>query len=156
MIAVLLTLCLIAVVALAAARLGWRLVGPSSDAGFEVRIKRLENQYDVLRPGVLPISTAFQTVLRQDLTHFHTPEMDALMVKLGPPYVLTEAEAARLVEMLAERARDVSDLISDHERDAATMLPMVIRRVRAEAEAAGSEPLVRIIIVADPPQEKTR
>ena len=113
------------------------------------RVTDLERQLTSVTQQVVPISAAFQAILIKELTHFHTPEMDALMLKIGPPFTLTDGEAARLGVMLAERQRDMNDQISDSERDAAQMLPMVIKRVLADRERTGleAEPLVRILVV---------
>jgi len=81
-----------------------------------------------LTSSVQPIATAFQAVLIKELTHFHTPEMDSLMVKLGPPSAIIPEEMARLVVLLKEREIAVDDQITDSERDAAHILPAVIKR----------------------------
>jgi hypothetical protein len=96
------------------------------------RITELERQQSVLGSTVLPISTAFQAILIKELTHFHTPEMDALMVKMGPPYTLTLDEERRLVRLLNARQEDMHEDISDSERDAALMLPLLMKRVKNE------------------------
>ncbi len=112
------------------------------------RIVELEKQLSLVSQAVVPISVAFQAILVKELTHFHTPEMDALMAKLGPPFVLTPSEGARLMVLLDERQRDMNDQISDRERDAALMLPMVMKRILVDRELSGmeAEPLVRIIV----------
>jgi len=96
------------------------------------RVAELETQLKLVGQTILPLSAAFQAVLVKQLTHYHTPEMDALMVKLGPPYTLTPGEAARLGVLLEERTRDMGDLIDEAERDAARMLPMVMKRVASD------------------------
>ncbi len=97
------------------------------------RLVDLEKQSALLQQLVGPLSTAFQAALVKELTHFHTPEMDALMVKLGPPYVLNDDELGRLTVMLRERANS-SDLdIPESEREAALMLPYVLKRAKREA-----------------------
>jgi hypothetical protein len=112
------------------------------------RIVELERQAALVSGAVVPISAAFQITLIRDLTHFHTPEMDALMVKLGPPLALSEEEALRLEHLLSERAKDMGLEISDAERDAAAMLPLVMRRVKADIGRTGiaAEPLVHILV----------
>lgn len=114
------------------------------------RVQELERNSALLSQQTIPISAAFQAILIQDLTHFHTPEMDELMVKLGPPFILTEKETNRLIELLAERERDLGPEVSQSERDAARMLPLVIRRVAADLERTGlqAEPLVRVLIAS--------
>jgi hypothetical protein len=98
------------------------------------RVLDMEKQLGMLNQAVLPISTAFQAILIKELTHYHTPEMDALMVKIGPPNILTDDEMARLVIMLEERTRDMGSEISDSERDAATMLPLVMKRAKFDLD----------------------
>lgn len=111
------------------------------------RLSIAETELAVLRQQVVPISAAFQAVLVQNLTHYHTPELDALMVKLAP-YTLTKEEFNRLITLLDERTRDMGPEISEEEREAAIILPYVIRRVRADQERRGlaAEPLVRILV----------
>ena len=98
----------------------------------------------------IPISTAFQTVLVKQMTHYHTPEMDGLMKKIGPPNTLTEAEEHRLTILLKERTQDMGSEITPSERDAAAILPMVMKRARIEADTlAGAEALkLRLVTVA--------
>jgi len=97
------------------------------------RLVELETKLALVNQAVIPISTAFQAILIKELTHFHTPEMDALMEKIGPPNTLTDEEERRLAQLLDERTRDMGPLISDAERDAAKILPAVMKRARAEA-----------------------
>lgn len=104
-----------------------------ADQKMRDRITELERQLAVIGQTVQPISTAFQALLIKQLTHFHTPELDALLVKLGPPYGLSPDEETRIAELLDQRTRDMGELIDDSERDAAHMLPYVIRRVRTES-----------------------
>lgn len=101
----------------------------------EDRVRDLELKFTAVNERVIPISAAFQAMLIKELTHFHTPEMDALMVKIGPPNVLTAEERDRLTVLLLERAKDMNGRISELERDAAVMLPMVMKRALAEAAA---------------------
>jgi hypothetical protein len=104
------------------------------DRAMRDRITELERKLAVIGSTVEPISTAFQALLIKQLTHFHTPELDALLVKVGQqPYALEPKEEARLTELLAQRTTDMGELIDDLERDAAHILPFIIRRVRAEA-----------------------
>jgi hypothetical protein len=101
-------------------------------AEMQKRITELEKQLELVRQSVVPISTAFQAILIKELTHYHTPVMDALMVKLGPPYTLSEAEERELIAALEQRTRDMGELISPSERDAARMLPLLMKRVSRE------------------------
>lgn len=106
----------------------------------------LERQIAVLGQQVLPISTAFQAILIKQLTHYHTPELDELLRKVGPPFTLNAAEERQLAKLLEERTRDVDGLIDSSERDAAKMLPMIMARVRAEHGAVLSD--MELLLVA--------
>jgi hypothetical protein len=95
------------------------------------------------------------------LTHFHTPVMDALMVKLGDvgtPPTITEEEEVELIAALKQRAEDVGPLIDEDERDAAELLPIQMRRVKREAEAIanGDGKLVDIQVVGRVDTEEGR
>lgn len=99
-----------------------------------------------------PIVTAFQALMIQKLTHADKPEMDKLMVRVGPPDTLTDDERARLLVMLHERSQDMAPAITDGERDAARILPIVMRMAAEEqagfATAAGSQDLKLVTIVS--------
>ncbi len=97
-----------------------------------LRVTELEIKLAGINQVFVPISAAFQAILIKELTHLHTPEMDALLVKLGPPMILTELEMERLGTLLLERERDMHEEIDDLERDAALMLPLVMKRVKAD------------------------
>lgn len=111
------------------------------------RIAELETKLALVNAAVVPISTAFQAILIKELTHFHTPEMDALLVKVGPPMILSEAEQAKLTVMLKDREQDLGPEISDSERDAAYILPAVMKRARVEQELLSSAETLRIKLV---------
>jgi hypothetical protein len=100
------------------------------------RVRAAEIQLAKMGETIVPISTAFQAILIKELTHFHTPEMDSLMQKIGPPNTLTPSEEKRLFNvLLPEREKDMGPQISDSERDAARILPAVTRRAKAESDA---------------------
>lgn len=104
------------------------------------RVQELENKLLLLNQAVVPISAAFQAILVKELTHNHTPEMDELMTRIGPPNMLSAAELHRLDELLKERVVEFADpLITDSERDAAAMLTMVMKRVAIEAKQLTTE-----------------
>jgi hypothetical protein len=114
------------------------------------RLQELEVKLATVNQAIIPISTAFQAILIKELTHYHTPEMDALMQKLGPPSSLTENEEIRLGVLLRERTLDMGPLISDSERDAALILLPVARRARIEADTlTGAEDMkLKLVTVA--------
>jgi hypothetical protein len=111
-----------------------------SNALRDDRITALQTQLAVISAAVVPISTAFQSILIKELTHYHTPELDELMKRIGPPCTLSDIETKRLEVLLRERERDPDVKIPESERDAATMLPLVMKRATAEAAAALDEP----------------
>jgi uncharacterized protein YfkK (UPF0435 family) len=100
----------------------------------QAKIAELETKLAIVNQAVVPLNAAMQAMLIKELTHYHTPEMDELMRALGPPSTITEDERTRLTVLLEERSRDMGPLISDSERDAATILPIVIKRAQADAE----------------------
>lgn len=113
------------------------------------RLDEIERQLGSIAQTVQPISVAFQAILIKQLTHEHSPVLDDLMAKIGPPNILTDEEQVELLFELKERAKDMSSLISDSERDAAKMLPLVMDRVKAETEAP--PPPQDVVLVAVPP-----
>lgn len=114
------------------------------------RIQDLEKQLAILTATFTPISAAFQAVLIKQLTHFHTPEMDALLEK-ATKGSLSNSEEKKLREMLLERAKDLNGRIDDSEREAALMLPLVMNRVRAGAAVSDSEVMV-VLVPKDKPK----
>jgi hypothetical protein len=114
------------------------------------RVLELEKQLGLVNQAILPMSSAFQAILVKELTHLHTPEMDALLVKLGPPYLLTESEEARLAVLLNERMADLGADIPESERDAARMLPLVMKRVRRELETPSPTPEILKVVLIPP------
>lgn len=55
-------------------------------AARDARISELENKLSLLTQSVMPISAAFQAILIKQLTHFHLPEIDALLAKSALRY----------------------------------------------------------------------
>jgi len=96
------------------------------------RLLKLETSLAVIDQKVVPISTALQAILVKELTHYHTPVMDALLARIGPPSTLSEDEEQQLTEKLYERTQDMGVLISSSERDAAFILPAIMRRAKVE------------------------
>jgi hypothetical protein len=98
------------------------------------RIADMEGKILLLNQHVMPLSAAYQAFLIHKLTHFHTPVMDKLMVKLTDGTISPE-EKRDLIRALKERESDMGEAIDDAERDAARMLPMVMKQVEADAVA---------------------
>jgi len=128
----------------------------AADKELRARVAELERQQGLTNLVAQPMWAAVQERLIKELTHFHTPVMDALLVKLGPPVTLTEAEEGQLEYALRQRAVDLDDQIGLEERDAARMLPMVMRRVKAEAGAPSRSTTLQVVAVPvaeEPPVE---
>jgi hypothetical protein len=119
------------------------------------RVDLLDKQLALITQAVVPISAAYQSILVRELTHYHTPEMDALMVKLGPPVTLTEDEELRLLELLRQREEDMGASIGATERDAASILPIVIKRTKVEMRFVGdASRALQLVVVPMPVAEK--
>lgn len=104
--------------------------------------------------SAVPMSIALQTQLVRELTHYHTPRMDALLQKLGPPPTLTDAEAVELFDAILEREGDMEVRISQEEREAAHILPVVIKRAQREIVQLGEGPVyVQLVMVPVLPPE---
>ncbi len=121
----------------------------------DAKIAELERKLALVDQTVTPIAMAMQAVLIKKLTHFHEPETDALLVKVGPPYDLTDDEAGRLAELLIERELVLNGSIDEAERDAAHILPAVIRMARAEA-AGGTTVIQTVAVPHTLPDEETK
>jgi hypothetical protein len=107
----------------------------AEDAALHLRVIELESKLGILTQTIQPITAAFQAVLIKQLTHYHTPKLDALLAKIGPPSVLTRADEVELAMELDKRTKDMGASINASERLAATMLPFVMSRVRHEGES---------------------
>jgi len=118
------------------------------------RVAEMEAKFAVLAQAVVPISTAFQAILIKELTHFHTPRMDELLGKVGPPSILTPSEEQELADALRAREIEVDDRISDAERDAAHILPIIIKRAKAEALTPDKPVLFKLVTVAQSEKER--
>jgi hypothetical protein len=123
----------------------------------DAKIAALELQIGVLGSQVLPISEVFRSMLIKQLTHYHTPILDALLKKLEDK-TITEAEEVEMNAALKQRTLDMDAEISDSERDAAHMLPMLNRRIKEEEkERADPEPSpassVQSVLVPAPASE---
>jgi hypothetical protein len=114
----------------------------------DLRVVDVEARLLFLSQAVVPIATSFQAALIKRLTHYHEPRTDELMERLGPPSTLTPEEEAELMDRLDKRSRDMGDLISEDERNAAKILPIVIQMAKAEAEVLRNAPgLFKLVAV---------
>jgi hypothetical protein len=123
--------------------------------GVLARRQRLRLTSEVLLPAV-PLAVALQTQLVKELTHYHTPRMDALLQKLGPPVTLTAAEATELQAAILEREGDMGNQISPEERQAAHILPVVIQRAQRELEQVGRGPVLAQLVLLPQPLPEDR
>jgi hypothetical protein len=115
------------------------------------RVTELEMKLVALTTAVTPLSAAMQAVFIKELTHFHTPELDNLLSKVNDGDLPDEDEP-RLFRLLEERSRDLNGRISDSERDAAIMLPMMMKRVKAERALTAVD--IQVVSISTP-QEST-
>ena len=114
----------------------------------KIRSDAQDKQIALLSQSVLPLNAAYQAMLVKELTHLHTPVPDELLKKLGPPYAMSSDDERALILELETRANEEGSLITETERDAAKMLPMVIRRAKVENTMAVSN--FRLNVVAIP------
>lgn len=115
------------------------------------KVDALQAQLGLVNQVVTPINQAMQALLIRELTHYHTPELDALLAKLPPEGDLTPEEHLRIAVLLKERAEELNGTIPESEREAAIILPYIIKRVKAEAVAL-VESTPQLKIVAVPPE----
>jgi hypothetical protein len=54
------------------------------------------------------------------------------MTRIGPPSTLTPEEEVRMFELIEARTIDMHSEITDEERDAAAILPVIMKRATAE------------------------
>jgi len=101
------------------------------------RVGKMEVTLTMIGQSILPMSTAFQAILVKELTHFHTPVVDALLEKLGPPLTITEEEMETLKAELIKRTEELDPLVGEAERESAIILPYVIKRVKRERDGGG-------------------
>lgn len=111
------------------------------------RVGDLEMQLASVSSQVVPISAAFQAMIVRDLTHAHTPELDELMSKIGPPSLLDDAQQARMLALLDERMNNLGALVPESEREKARILPFVMKMAQDEARALLHPAVVQFVAV---------
>lgn len=103
-----------------------------SEAQLRKEIADLQEQALLVAQAVRPISEAMQKMLIDKLTHYHTPTLDGLLKKLGPPVTLTPAEERKMLSALKRRTRGLNGRIDAFERAAAQALPHVMELVKLQ------------------------
>lgn len=119
----------------------------------EARLVQLESEMAVLKAQAVPINAAFLAMSIAKLTHLHTPRLDELMEKVGPPSVLTPEEEEELAVGLKARMKDMSSEIDDEERIRAEILPHLIKLEKIEALKIADSPKMETVLVAQPVTE---
>jgi hypothetical protein len=102
------------------------------EAALVARIAELERMQAAQQASLMPINAAMQAIWARKLTNAHTPEFDALLAKVVRPEALTEAEEVQFNGYLEAVVADTSGAHTPSERDAAHMLPGLIRAVRRD------------------------
>lgn len=115
------------------------------------RIHELETRLAVVGQTVQPITNAFQAFLVNKLTHYHTPEADALLAKLDP-FVLTDEEENRLYQLMVARTVEMHKEISPIERVCARALPLVIAMIRHDLNVNAA--MAELTVIAVPMRDE--
>lgn len=113
----------------------------------EKRVDDLEKSMVVVNQVAQPLNQMYLAMLVKQLTHLHTPQLDGLLAKIGPPSLLTPDEEVEMAALLKERAEVLDGQIDESERDAAIMLPLVLKRAKREIEEMTINP-VELTVVA--------
>lgn len=129
----------------------------TTDEGMAERLKniaRLRSKVEILTAAAIPIHEAYQAVLTTKLSHSHTPDMDKLLAKLGPPNTLTPEEITQLEIGLAARMQDYGDMIDEAERITAKILPDVVRLAEIEKDNQNPDAVTENLIISKPESHK--
>lgn len=102
------------------------------------RISELEKQMAVLMAEAQPINAYVQAMAIAKLTHFHTPQTDELLAKVGANTRLSEPEVEQLATALKEREGVVDSEVDEEERIWARIFPDIVRLKQIEAERLAS------------------
>lgn len=103
------------------------------------RITDLEKQMAVLTAEAQPINAYVQAMAIAKLTHFHTPETDELLAKVGANERLSEPDVEKLAAALKEREGVVDSEVDEEERIWARIFPDIVRLAKIEAERLRSK-----------------
>jgi hypothetical protein len=143
---------------LASAYWRWRRKSDAVAAKNAATIKALQEQLTVqqgqlqmLGVAVQPLTAAMASMLVKSLTHYHTPDTDVLLAKVGPPNTLTQEEEEDLRGLMNERSNDRAARISPLERNAAQLLLLIVERNRLEA--GNTDELFPVLVGVPKPHE---
>lgn len=103
------------------------------------RLSALEQQMAVLTAEAQPINAYVQAMAIAKLTHFHTPETDKLLAKVGTNTRLSEPDVEKLALALKQREVVVDSEVDEEERIWARIFPDIVRLARIEAERLESK-----------------
>jgi hypothetical protein len=103
----------------------------------------LRLKLEVLTANMMPATLAFQSLLVKGLTHSHAPRTDDLLAKVAPDIISPEEEV-ELLAALEVLSTKQNPFFPQLEADMAIMLPLVIRRARAEQALGIHAPLMTI------------
>ena len=121
------------------------IVSPDND--IYARVLAVEAQLSALAAAASPLSEVVRDAIIKELTHLHTPELDALLEKVKSDTLSPDDERS-LLRLLKDRAEEPNHLVGAGERDAAIMLPPILRRIKQEKEAISpTETELRIVSV---------
>lgn len=102
------------------------------------RITELEKQMAILTAEAKPINAYVQAMAIQKLTHFHTPQTDELLARVGANEKLSELDVEKLAAALREREVTVDSEVDEEERIWARIFPDIVRLKQIEAERLAS------------------
>lgn len=110
----------------------WKLFNRQRKAD-RLWMENITKEINYLKARTVPVAAAFQALITTKMTHAHTPELDALLVKAEPPSKLTPEEQKRMTELLIERYKNMDDReVDDLERKAAFIFPFVVDIAKEE------------------------
>jgi hypothetical protein len=128
----------------------------AAKAAHDKRVTELERQMAVLMAEAKPINAYVQAMAIAKLTHFHTPETDKLLAKVGARERLSGSDVERLAHALKERESVVDSEVDEEERIWARILPDIIRLAKIEADrlASGTVPVDVLRVIVPSPGSK--
>lgn len=126
-------------------------------AELEKTIADLKTRVALYDKVIEPLWTAAQRKLIEELTHFHTPELDELIAK-DVADALPDRDRPLMFKLMEERAATLDGSITPQEREAAAIYPIISNKAREERLAikVATEPPVPMLVAVPPkPGEET-